>query len=168
MTNRRHIAALAVAAGLLAGCGVARGATAAPPAATPGTVEQISAKTGCAEPQIQVQATELRQGMCRTAAGQYSVTTFATDQGQKEWLDDALSYGGAYLVGARWIVLGNTREMLEPFRAKLGGTITMGHTMPMPEGQPTSPGHPMPEGHPMDHGQMPAGHSMPSGEHAMP
>ncbi len=99
---------------------------------------------------MQVEADELRQGVCRTSKGQYSVTTFATEKGKQEWLDDALSYGGAYLIGTRWIVLGNTEEMLESFRATLGGSVRMG-------------GHVMPSGEPM-----PQGHSMPPGEHTMP
>ncbi|WP_424531246.1 hypothetical protein ACOZ38_15035 [Sphaerisporangium viridialbum] len=136
-------AAFAVAA--LGGCGTARGATGGP-----ATVEEIAARTGCAEPQMQVEADELRQGVCRTSKGQYSVTTFATEKGKQEWLDDALSYGGAYLIGTRWIVLGNTEEMLESFRATLGGSVRMG-------------GHVMPSGEPM-----PQGHSMPPGEHTMP
>ncbi|MET8141201.1 hypothetical protein ABZU32_12900 [Sphaerisporangium sp. NPDC005288] len=126
---------------LLTGCGGARAAAGAPP-----TVEQIAARTGCVSPQLQVDAQELRQGMCKTARGQYSVTTFATEKGKQEWLDDALSYGGAYLVGTRWIVLGNTPEMLEPFRVTLGGTVrTGGHTMP--SGEPMPQDHTMSEGH---------------------
>ncbi|MFC4536131.1 hypothetical protein, partial [Sphaerisporangium dianthi] len=129
----------------LGGCGGAQAASGAPP-----TVEQIAVRTGCTAPRMQVDAKELRQGMCKTARGQYSVTTFASEKGKQEWLDDALSYGGAYLVGTRWIVLGNTPEMLEPFRATLGGTVRMG-------------GHTMPSGEPM-----PQGHTAPTGEHEMP
>ncbi|WP_248963389.1 hypothetical protein [Sphaerisporangium perillae] len=153
----------------LAGCAGAQAA-----AGGPATVEEIAAKTGCAAPQMQVDAEELRQGVCKTSKGQYSVTTFATEKGKQEWLDDALSYGGAYLVGTRWIVLGNTTEMLEPFRATLGGTVRKGgHTMPsgqpMPQEHTMAPGEPMPEGHTMPSGQpMPDGHSMPPGEHTMP
>ncbi|MCW2879208.1 MAG: hypothetical protein JWQ95_3308 [Sphaerisporangium sp.] len=114
----------------------------------PATVEEIAARTGCAEPHMQVDADELRQGVCKTSKGQYSVTTFATERGKQEWLDDALSYGGAYLIGTRWIVLGNTREMLESFRATLGGSVKIGgHAMPS--------GEPMPPGHSMAPGEMP-------------
>jgi hypothetical protein len=155
-----HVAALlgtAVALGFLGGSGAARGAVGAP-----ATVEEIAAKTGCAKPQMQVEADELRQGVCKTGKGQYSVTTFATEKGKQEWLDDALSYGGAYLIGTRWIVLGNTPEMLESFRQTLGGSVRMGgHAMPsgapMPARHSMAPGQPMPEGHSMP----PAGHDMP-------
>ena len=138
-------AAAALAA--LAGCGTARGATGGP-----ATVEEIAVRTGCGSPKIQVEAAELRQGICRTSKGQYSVTTFATEKGKQEWLDDALSYGGAYLIGTRWIVLGNTPEMLESFRVTLGGSLKLGgHVMPsgtpMRDGHSMAPGAPLPGGH---------------------
>ncbi|MFC4585281.1 hypothetical protein [Sphaerisporangium corydalis] len=138
MIAARRVAALAGAAavlGVLAGCGAANGAT----AAAPSTVEEIAMRTGCGSPKIQVDAAELRQGMCKTSKGQYSVTTFATEKGKQEWLDDALSYGGAYLIGTRWIVLGNTPEMLESFRGLLGGKVQVGGHK-MPSGAPM-PGH---------------------------
>jgi hypothetical protein len=130
-------ALLGAAIGLcaLGGCGTARGAAVGGPA----TVEEIAARTGC-RPTIQVEAADIRQGMCKTSKGQYSVTTFTSERGKQEWLDDALSYGGAYLIGTRWIVLGNTRELLESFRTTLGGDVRMGGHM-MPSGEP------MPETH---------------------
>jgi hypothetical protein len=138
MTSRRRaLATLVVVAavcGALAGCAAKGG---------PATVEEIAAMTGCPKPQMQVDADELRQAMCKTSKGQYSVTTFTTDRGQQEWLDDSQGYGGAYLVGTRWIVLGNTPEMLEAFRATLGGSVRSGgHVMPSggaPQGGGTSP-----------------------------
>ncbi|MDH2427154.1 hypothetical protein [Sphaerisporangium sp. TRM90804] len=135
----RPYAAVLLAAGLAlaaGGCGAgAHGATGAP-----ATVEELAAKTGCAKPQMQVDAAELRQAMCKTAKGQYSVTTFATEQGKQKWLEDALDYGGAYLIGTRWIVLGNTEEMLESFRGQLGGTVRRGgHVMPQDGATPGGP-----------------------------
>ncbi|RCG23989.1 hypothetical protein DQ384_33570 [Sphaerisporangium album] len=123
--RRRALAALTAAfaaAAALGGCAAKGG---------PATVEELAAMTGCPKPQIQVDATELRQAMCTTSKGRYSVTTFATDRGQREWLDDSLGYGGAYLEGTRWIVLANTPEMLETFRQTLGGSVrSNGHVMP--------------------------------------
>jgi hypothetical protein len=146
-----------VALGALGGCAAARGATGGP-----ATVEEIAARTGCGRPQMQVDAADIRQGVCKTSKGQYSVTTFATEKGKQEWLEDALDYGGAYLIGTRWIVLGNTREMLESFRATLGGSVRMGGHM-APSGGPAPEGHTMAPGEPM-----PQGHSMPPGQHATP
>ncbi|GII80327.1 hypothetical protein Sru01_53090 [Sphaerisporangium rufum] len=168
---RRTAASLGavLALGLLGGCGTARGA-----AAAPSTVEQIAGRIGCAKPSILVNAAELRQGMCRTAnGGGFSVTTFATETGRDQWLADAVDYGGAYLIGPRWIVVGNTRQMLEPFRAAIGGTLRDGGHQ-MPSGAPMPPDHQMPSGHQMPPGHqmssgtpMPADHQMPSG-HSMP
>ncbi|MFB9252007.1 hypothetical protein ACFFWE_27535 [Sphaerisporangium melleum] len=133
---------MAVALGAVTACGAPASAGA------PVTLEEIAARTGCTAPQMQVDADELRQGVCKTGRGQYSVTTFATEAGKRDWLDDALPYGGAYLVGARWIVLGNTPQMLEPFRETLGGTITTG-------------GHGAPSGEAAQHGT-------PTGRHPAP
>jgi hypothetical protein len=165
MSRATRAAALVIAAALLGGCGIAQGAARKAQGADggPSTVEKLAAATGCAKPSITVDAKDLRTGICKMSADQgWSVTTFATDQGQKEWLEDALDYGGVYLVGTRWIVLGNTKELVEPFRAKLGGTIKVGGHM-MPSNQPMPDGHSMTPGQPMqnmDMGDMPAGHSM--------
>ncbi|MEO3808973.1 hypothetical protein ABGB17_08215 [Sphaerisporangium sp. B11E5] len=137
--------ALAVAAALagtliVTGFGTSRG-----PAGGPATLEELAARTGCAKPAMQVDAAELRQGMCKTPQGQYSITTFATDQGKDQWLADAVDYGGAYLVGTRWILVGNTQQMLEHFRAQLGGTIRLGGHQGS-DGAPAMPGHSMPGG----------------------
>ncbi|GII65555.1 hypothetical protein Skr01_56400 [Sphaerisporangium krabiense] len=69
--------------------------------------------------------------MCGTGTGQYTVTTFSTDEGRDAWLAEARKWGGAYLVGARWVISGNDTEMLESFRATLGGGVVGGgHAMP--------------------------------------
>ncbi|MBB6473190.1 hypothetical protein BJ992_002621 [Sphaerisporangium rubeum] len=129
-------AAAALAATLLfTGFGASRG-----PAGGPATLEDLAARTGCARPSLQVDAAELRQGMCATPQGRYSITTFATDQGRDQWLADAVDYGGAYLVGTRWILVGNTQQMLEHFRAQLGGTIRLGGHQG-PGGDPAMSGH---------------------------
>jgi hypothetical protein len=131
------VVATALAATLaVTGFGASRG-----PAGGPATVEELAARTGCAKPSMQVNAAELRQGMCKTSLGQYSITTFATDQGKDQWLADAVDYGGAYLVGTRWILVGNTQAMLEHFRAQLGGTIRLGGHQGS-GGAPSMPGHP--------------------------
>ena len=87
----------------------------------PAKVEVIADLTGC-KVRMRVQAKELREGVCHTEKGDYLITTFPEERYKETWLDTISMYGGKYLVGSRWVVSA-PQEMLEPFRAKLGGTI---------------------------------------------
>ncbi|MFI7014796.1 hypothetical protein [Streptomyces sp. NPDC050164] len=122
---------------LVAACGggdddkpAAGGRTAAPsvsaaPAAAgvvaPAKVEVIAGLTGC-KVKIRTEADELREGVCHTKKGDYLITTFPEEKLKETWLESAGVYGGKYLVGMRWVVSAKP-EMLEPLRAKLGGTV---------------------------------------------
>ncbi|MFF8963684.1 hypothetical protein ACF1BK_13165 [Streptomyces globisporus] len=90
------------------------------PAAT-GTLEQLAKKADC-DPNVQTDAAELRQANCKTDAGRYVLTTFATDRGQREWINEAKDYGGSYLVGRRWVAVGEP-EVVAALRGRLGGTV---------------------------------------------
>ncbi|MFJ3658730.1 hypothetical protein ACIPPR_36185 [Streptomyces nigra] len=98
--------------------------TAAPAAGlvAPAKVEVIANLTGC-KPKIRIEADELRQGLCHTKEIDYLITTFPEETLKQTWLDSAAAYGGKYLVGSRWIVSAKDPEMLDQFRAKLGGEI---------------------------------------------
>ncbi|MFF7790357.1 hypothetical protein [Streptomyces sp. NPDC007991] len=88
----------------------------------PAKVEVIAGLTGC-KVKIRTEADELREGVCHTAKGDYLITTFPQEKLKKTWLEAARVYGGTYLVGMRWVVSAKP-QMLEPLRAKLGGTVT--------------------------------------------
>ncbi|MFF8986459.1 hypothetical protein ACF08E_24160 [Streptomyces globisporus] len=128
--NTRHGGATAlVLAGflLLAGCSTepadGNGGRERPtpqPAAT-GTLEQLAKKAGC-DPNVQTDAAELRQANCKAEAGRYVLTTFATDRGQREWINEAKDYGGSYLVGRRWVAVGEP-DVVAALRGRLGGTV---------------------------------------------
>ncbi|GGP41615.1 hypothetical protein [Streptomyces sindenensis] len=90
------------------------------PAAT-GTLEELARKAGC-DPNVQTDAAELRQANCRTQDGRYILTTFAADRGQWEWINEAKNYGGSYLVGRRWVAVGDP-EVVAALRGRLGGTV---------------------------------------------
>ncbi|MFC4585280.1 hypothetical protein [Sphaerisporangium corydalis] len=116
---------------LLTGCGggettdkpaLAAGNSAAN-AGPPATLKQLATKTGCKKPELQTDADELRQGVCKTSKGQYTVTTFATDKGKSDWLEEAKRWGGNYLVGTRWVIAGNDPGMLQTFSQAVGGNI---------------------------------------------
>ncbi|GGU28985.1 hypothetical protein ACH4HG_14095 [Streptomyces coeruleorubidus] len=87
----------------------------------PAKVEVIAGLTGC-KVKIRTEADELREGVCHTKKGDYLITTFPEEKLKETWLESAGVYGGKYLVGMRWVVSAKP-EMLEPLRAKLGGTV---------------------------------------------
>ncbi|GAA1255904.1 hypothetical protein GCM10009677_02400 [Sphaerisporangium rubeum] len=134
-TNAGRAAALTgavLALGLLTGCGggdvpstpAAAGQAAAPVnPGPPATLKQLANRTGCKKPEVQTDADELRQGVCKTGKGQYTVTTFSTDDGKQQWLDEARKWGGSYLVGTRWVIAGNDTGLLQTFSEKVGGNL---------------------------------------------
>ncbi|MGW0965210.1 hypothetical protein [Streptomyces sp. NPDC002516] len=131
LTRGKLLTGAAVAAALLAltGCGGGsdgKGAAAketVPPTAT-GSLEELAAEVRC-KPSIQTDADEIRQGVCKIGAGKFILATFATDRGQREWLNGAKDYGGSYLVGAKWVAVGD-QKMVTTLRGRLGGTLEQG------------------------------------------
>ncbi|MFJ9027341.1 hypothetical protein ACIRQP_02205 [Streptomyces sp. NPDC102274] len=123
------LAALALA--LTAGCGGNGGNDGKAPttpetetATATGSLEQIASKAEC-EPNIQTDADELRQGNCATDDGKYVLVTFATDRGLREWINEAKDYGGSYLVGRKWVAVGD-ETVVTALRGRLGGTVEAG------------------------------------------
>ncbi|MEU6313022.1 hypothetical protein [Streptomyces sp. NPDC047014] len=126
----------------VAGSASAAASAAPSEAAPPGTsIEAIATAIGCT-PQINVEAEELREGGCQNGPVAYRMLTFAAQGGLRAWLDEARAYGGAYLVGDRWVVTA-PKEALEPLRGKIGGSVETGDTHGAPAGSPapgTAPG----------------------------
>ncbi|WP_353942178.1 hypothetical protein ABII15_11380 [Streptomyces sp. HUAS MG91] len=120
---RKLLVAGAVLAAAAAGCttGGAHGDAPKIPRTATGTLEQIARRAGC-DPEVQTDAAELRQATCGAGTGRYVLATFATDRGQTEWLDIADDYGGDYLVGRKWIVVGPD-AVVTKLRGRLGGTV---------------------------------------------
>ncbi|MVO83952.1 hypothetical protein GPA10_04015 [Streptomyces sp. p1417] len=116
---------LVIAAGLATGTGTDRDGASRGPAAAPrtatGTLEQLAARAECA-PDIQTDADELRQADCRNEDGRFVLATFATDRGEREWLNAAKDYGGTYLVGRKWVAVGEP-AVVGALRGRLGGTV---------------------------------------------
>ncbi|MFD4028966.1 hypothetical protein ACFWVP_00085 [Streptomyces sp. NPDC058637] len=118
-------AAAAVLAGLalLTACGGGADGDhkpAVPPTAT-GTLEQLASKADC-EPNLQTDAQEIRQANCAMGERRYVLATFATDRGQREWINEANDYGGSYLVGRKWVAVGDAK-VVAALRGRLGGTV---------------------------------------------
>ena len=87
----------------------------------PARIEVIAGPAGC-KAEIRTEADELREGLCHSEQADYRITTFPAEKYKEAWLDAASVYGGAYLVGPRWVVSAEA-EHLEQARNKLGGTV---------------------------------------------
>ncbi|WP_221351836.1 hypothetical protein [Streptomyces beigongshangae] len=125
-TRKRLAAATAGAAvALLAvtGCGSGDEGEKVPETAT-GSLEHIASEAGC-DPDMQTDADTIRQAICKSSGGRYVLATFATDRGQAEWLTGAKDYGGYYLVGRKWVAVGE-KKTVTALRGRLGGTMEEG------------------------------------------
>lgn len=98
-----HGLAVVAAAALLAltGCGGSGGGGGTKsdsadqvPATATGSLEDLAAEVKC-KPSIQTDADEIRQAICKNPDGKFVLATFATDRGQREWINDAKDYGGS-------------------------------------------------------------------------
>ncbi|MEV4746526.1 hypothetical protein ACFQVD_42935 [Streptosporangium amethystogenes subsp. fukuiense] len=126
--NARAIAAAILALSFSIACSADR--PAGPPAAVaagdavpagpPPTVEQLARKVGC-KAEIQVDAVDIRTGACETSAGRFFISTFVTQHGKDQWMDQAPEYN-PHLVGELWTVLG-ARQVLDELRETLGGDL---------------------------------------------
>ncbi|MBB5128961.1 hypothetical protein [Streptomyces griseoloalbus] len=112
----------AVAALALAGC-ASGGGDQVPPTAT-GSLEHLAAEAKCV-PDLQTDADTIRQALCGKGDGKYVLATFATDRGQREWINTAKDYGGHYLVGRKWVAVGH-EDVVAGLRGRLGGTLEQG------------------------------------------
>ncbi|MGW2210513.1 hypothetical protein [Streptomyces sp. NPDC001781] len=108
----------------LAGCDADRDTGAKMPATATGSLESLAAEVKC-RPDMQTDADEIRQALCRNADGKFVLATFATDRGQREWINDAKDYGGHYLVGRKWVAVGEDR-VVDALRGTLGGEVEVG------------------------------------------
>ena len=119
MSTKRAIRAAAAITAVLAlvSCG-------AGPTAATGGMEQLASAVGC-DPQIQTDAEEIRQALCEIPSGRFVLLTFASEGGEREWLDVAADYGGYYLVGPRWVAVGHL-PVVTGLRDQLGGALEEG------------------------------------------
>ncbi|MGW0957273.1 hypothetical protein [Streptomyces sp. NPDC002545] len=126
MRVTRPMLAVAGAAAALAltGCGSGDGAAAKVPPTATGSLESLAAEVKC-EPDMQTDADTIRQAICTNSTGKFVLATFATDRGQREWIDDAKDYGGSYLVGRKWVAVGDS-GVVTNLRATLGGDVETG------------------------------------------
>ncbi|MDQ0580593.1 hypothetical protein [Streptomyces rishiriensis] len=124
MTRPMLAVAAAAAALVLTGCG-SDGAEESVPVTATGSLEHLAAEVKCT-PDMQTDADELRQALCKNADGKFILLTFATDRGQREWINGAKDYGGHYLVGRKWVAVGEETSTVTALRETLGGDIEEG------------------------------------------
>ncbi|MET9967205.1 hypothetical protein ABZZ80_15095 [Streptomyces sp. NPDC006356] len=124
VTRPMLVAAGAAAVFALAGCGSGGDGEAAVPKTATGSLEHLAAEAKC-EPNMQTDADEIRQAICKTGKDKYILATFATDRGQREWINSAKDYGGYYLVGRKWVAVGH-EDVVTSLRGELGGDIEIG------------------------------------------
>lgn len=68
---------------------------------------------------MQTDADEIRQAICKNPDGKFILATFATDRGQREWINGAKDYGGFYLVGRKWVAVGH-EDVVASLRGRAG------------------------------------------------
>ncbi|ELS52718.1 putative Lipoprotein [Streptomyces viridochromogenes Tue57] len=124
MTRPRLALAGAAAILALAGCGSEGDGEAAVPKTATGSLEKLAAEAKC-RPDMQTDADEIRQAICKKGDEKYILATFATDRGQREWINTAKDYGGYYLVGRKWVAVGH-EDVVTGLRDTLGGTLEVG------------------------------------------
>jgi hypothetical protein len=86
------------------------------------TWQELATIVGC-EAELQGRAADFRQAMCVKDGDSFVFLDFDTEQGQRDWLEYAVLYGGVYLVGERWVLSGRSKEYMESLRPTLGGNI---------------------------------------------
>lgn len=119
------LCAAALALPLAAGCSAKSDASSGEPkAAKPATLQQLAQQTDC-RLTGQRKVAAFQQGNCKTSQGRFVLLSFTTDKGMNTWLEEAKPWGGAYLVGVRWIAV-STDKTLESLRKDLGGKIVHG------------------------------------------
>ena len=124
VTRPMLVAAGAAAVFALAACGSGGDEQAAVPETATGSLEHLAAEAKC-EPNMQTDADEIRQAICKSGKEKYILVTFATDRGQREWINSAKDYGGYYLVGRKWVAVGH-KDVVTSLRGELGGGIEIG------------------------------------------
>ena len=86
------------------------------------TVEQLAAKLGCTAT-FRAPTKGFRQGSCTKDGKPFVLLDFENVENQDVWLENAISFGGIFLVGDRWALSGVSKEYLESLCKTLGGTV---------------------------------------------
>jgi hypothetical protein len=86
------------------------------------TVEQLATKLGCTAT-FRGRTKGFRQGSCTKDGEEIVLLDFESAKDQYVWLDDAIGFGGIYLVGNGWGLSGVSEEWMAAQSKTLGGTV---------------------------------------------
>lgn len=86
------------------------------------TVEQLAAELGCTA-KFRGPTKDFRQASCTKDGEPIVLLDFETPEGQSLWLENAIGFGGIYLVGDGWALSGVSEEYMESLSKTLGGTV---------------------------------------------
>ncbi|MFJ2115612.1 MULTISPECIES: hypothetical protein [unclassified Streptomyces] len=123
-TERSLVVIAALSMALITGCGANEEKAPEVPKTATGSLEKIAKQAKC-DAHVSIEAEDLRQGNCTTDEGKWVLATFATDRGLREWINEAKDYGGSYLVGRKWVAVGD-EKLIQTLRGRLGGTVETG------------------------------------------
>jgi hypothetical protein len=124
MTRYRYLSLCLGAVALTSACAMGDDAQPSGVQAKPMSLQQLATGTGC-QVKPQQGSAELTQGLCETGAGKYVLVSFTNDEAANSWLTEAKPWGGHYLKGPRWVIVG-TEPQLKTFQTKVGGNIVDG------------------------------------------
>ncbi len=86
------------------------------------TVEQLAAKLGCTAT-FRAPTKGFRQGSCTKDGKPFVLLDFENSENQDLWLENAIAFGGIFLVGDRWALSGVSKEYMDTLSKTLGGTV---------------------------------------------
>lgn len=124
MTRYRYFSLCLGAVALTSACAMGDDAKPSGIQAKPMSLQQLATGTGC-QVKPQQGSAELTQGLCETSAGKYVLVSFTNEEAASSWLTEAKPWGGHYLTGPRWVIVG-TEPQLKTFQTKVGGKIVDG------------------------------------------
>lgn len=109
---------------LLGGCG--EDGTESVASTKPPTVERLGDALGCKAKITRGRVEDYRQGVCEIGKQKYTLVTFKDNKAKRDWLEFSKAYGGTYLVGSQWTVVGEPPSELAAVQGKFGGSIEKG------------------------------------------
>ncbi|HEY8479736.1 MAG TPA: hypothetical protein VIL71_07890 [Spirillospora sp.] len=129
MSPRHHLvptkrALLCAAAALVLPLAAACSGSGGSGTAEPASLQELAKQTNCS-PTGKRKVADMEQGNCKNELGRFVLVSFSSDQKKNAWLEEAKPWGGAYLVGASWIVV-SEEKTLQKIREDLGGKIVYG------------------------------------------
>ncbi|TQS45413.1 hypothetical protein [Cryptosporangium phraense] len=88
------------------------------------SMAEIAKTIGCKTEDVHKNA-DFSQAACTVGSDRMTILTFESNQKMTEWITEAEGYGGAYLVGTKWLVTSQKADTLDRYVDDLGGQIML-------------------------------------------